>query len=82
MAVHAEINAIIQCKESWRAHKLYTHASPCFECAKVIANTTIHRIIFIEAYSDNRGVELLRKLGKELKQHGDVETNSDRRTSG
>src|SRR5258708_3001642 len=34
MAIHAEINALLQCSRLDLAHALYVSASPCFACAK------------------------------------------------
>jgi dCMP deaminase len=76
MAVHAEINAIIQCRQLERAFTLYTHTLPCFECAKVIANTPIVEIIFVEGYPDDRGQVVLTLLGKEVRQYVNVEARS------
>lgn len=50
MAVHAEINAIIQCSQLFRAHKMYVSCSPCFECAKAIVNTGIKIVVCKETY--------------------------------
>lgn len=61
-AVHAEMNAILQCNSVLeRAHTLYTTASPCFNCCKVICNTSITRVVSLEAYPDTYGLMLLRQ---------------------
>lgn len=54
IAIHAEQNAIIHCDYSSRPHKIYVNGPPCFTCAKLIANTTIKEIYYIEDsnYSD------------------------------
>lgn len=65
-AVHAEINALIQCSELRYAHTMYCSCSPCFSCAKAIANTSIKRIVFLEQYADINGLELLEFLGVQM----------------
>jgi len=50
MAVHAEVNAIIQCHRIDLAHTLYSTCTPCFECAKMIANTPIRRVVALATY--------------------------------
>jgi len=52
MAVHAEVNALIQCSRLDLAHSLYCSCSPCFSCAKAIANTPIKRVVCRELYAD------------------------------
>src|SRR5574339_726801 len=49
-SVHAEANAILQCSRLDLAKKIYTSCSPCFECAKLIANTYIDEVITLEIY--------------------------------
>lgn len=51
-AVHAEVNAILQCADIERARTLYCSATPCFACAKVIANTGITRVVYAEVYHE------------------------------
>jgi dCMP deaminase len=63
LAVHAEINALLQCQDITKAHKMYTSVMPCFACAKVIANTPIKKLICVEPYADTRGQEILNYSG-------------------
>ena len=67
--VHAEANAIIQAaKNGLRidASQLYTTASPCWGCFKLIANAGIRTIYFGEFYRDTRSIEVAAQLGIEL----------------
>lgn len=59
-AVHAEQNALLQCQQLFRAHTLYVTCSPCFTCAKMIVQTNVERIIFIEPYVDTNGWSMLK----------------------
>lgn len=61
MAVHAEVNALLQCKRLDLAHTLYVSCTPCFECAKMICNTPICRVISLEEYTGEGMVVLLRR---------------------
>jgi dCMP deaminase len=59
-AVHAEQNALLQCGSRLaEAHTLYCSCTPCFECAKLICNTNIKRVVVTEHYADTRGKEIL-----------------------
>lgn len=50
-AIHAEQNALLQCKDVWDIHTCYTTNSPCVTCVKLLLNTSCKRIIFIHAYA-------------------------------
>ena len=67
--VHAEANAIIQAaKNGVRIEnaELYTTASPCWSCFKLIANAGIRTIYYGEFYRDTRSVEVAHTLGIDL----------------
>jgi dCMP deaminase len=67
--VHAEANAIIQSAKNGVAIEgasIYTTASPCWPCFKLIANSGVRRIVFGEFYRDERIFEHARMLGIEL----------------
>ena len=67
--IHAEANAIIQAAKHGlmidRA-EIYISASPCFNCFKLIANSGITKIYFMEFYRDERIIEITKKLNIEL----------------
>jgi len=55
--VHAEANAIIQAARNGvniNQSTLYTTASPCWPCFKLIANAGIIKVVFAELYRDER----------------------------
>lgn len=67
--VHAEANAIIQAAKngvSIEGAELYTTASPCWGCFKLIANSGIRRIYYGEFYRDERSKEVAAQIGIEL----------------
>tara|TARA_Y100000310_G_scaffold345353_2_gene464075 strand:+ start:1221 stop:2195 length:975 start_codon:yes stop_codon:yes gene_type:complete len=67
--VHAEANAIIQAaKNGININKatLYTTASPCWDCFKLIVNSGVKRIVFGELYRDPRIYDFARKANIEL----------------
>ena len=67
--IHAEANAIIQAARNGvcvNASTIYTTASPCWTCFKLIANAGIRRICYGEFYRDRRVFEIARKLDIEL----------------
>ncbi len=66
MAIHAEQNALLQCKDLDRADVIYCSTMPCFTCSKLIANTPIKHVFYLEPYPDERGAGLLAYLGRIL----------------
>jgi len=67
--VHAEANAIIQAAKNGvriEGAELYTTASPCWNCFKLIANAGIRTIYYGEFYRDSRSVEVAAQLGIKL----------------
>jgi dCMP deaminase len=57
--VHAEANAIAQAARGGGTTDkatIYTTASPCLDCAKLIVNAGITRVVFGEAYAGRYGV--------------------------
>jgi dCMP deaminase len=64
--LHAEANAITKVAQSNNSSKgatLYTTASPCLECAKLIIQAGIIRVVYGEEYRINDGLELLNRAG-------------------
>jgi dCMP deaminase len=73
--VHAEANAIIQAAKngvSIDGATIYTTASPCWPCFKLIANSGCTRIVFGEFYRDPRIFEYAAKIGLELTGLGEA----------
>jgi dCMP deaminase len=46
---------------------LYVTTSPCLECAKLIIQSGIRRVVYGEAYRIDDGIRLLQRAGIELK---------------
>jgi dCMP deaminase len=49
-AIHAEQNALLQCRDVYSIHTCYVTASPCVTCVKLLMNTGCRRIVFSEEY--------------------------------
>lgn len=52
VAIHAEQNALLQCREVWDIRAAYITTSPCIHCVKLFKNTGCRRIVFSEKYSE------------------------------
>lgn len=67
--IHAEANAILQAAKNGvriEGATIYTTASPCWPCFKLIANAGLVRVVFGEFYRDERIFDYARRIGLEL----------------
>jgi len=46
VAVHAEMNALINCSDPSKIRTCYTTHAPCLQCTKTLLNTDCQRLIF------------------------------------
>lgn len=69
--LHAEANAILKVAKSTHNCEdatLYITLSPCKDCSKLIVQSGINRVVFIDAYKDQSGVAFLRQAGINVEQ--------------
>lgn len=67
--LHAEANAITKLARSGNnsnGSTLYVTASPCIECAKLIIQAGIKRVVYGEKYRLTEGIDLLRRANIEV----------------
>jgi dCMP deaminase len=67
--LHAEANAITKVARSGNSSDgatLYVTSSPCIECAKLIIQAGIRRVVFAESYRLSDGADLLKRAGVEI----------------
>lgn len=72
--LHAEANAITKVARSNNSSDgatLYITASPCIECAKLIIQAGIKRIVYCDIYRLGDGINLLKRAGIECVQLDD-----------
>ena len=68
--LHAEANAITKIARSNNNSEgatLYVTDSPCIECAKLIIQAGIKRVVYSRQYRLDDGLQLLKKAGIEVK---------------
>lgn len=63
-AIHAEQNALLQCRDIYQIHTAYVTASPCVTCCKLLLNTSCERIVFVEEYPHSAAKELWEGAGR------------------
>jgi dCMP deaminase len=67
--LHAEANAITKVAKSHNSSEnatLYVTTSPCMECAKLIIQSGIKRVVYCNRYHKTDGLDLLKRAGIEL----------------
>lgn len=67
--LHAEANAITKVARSNNSSEdatLYVTSSPCIECAKLIIQSGIKRVVYADSYRLSDGIDLLEQVDIEL----------------
>lgn len=78
--LHAEANAITKIARSGNnsdGATLYVTDAPCIECAKLIIQSGIKRVVYARSYRLTDGIDLLTKAGIEVEQMQIDEFQSD-----
>ena len=71
-AVHAEQNALTQCAKygiSCGGATLYVTTQPCATCAKLLVNSGITEVVYLEPYPDELGLKILKAVGIIVRQY-------------
>ena len=69
--LHAEANAITKVAKSGNnsaGATLYITDSPCMECAKLIIQSGIRRVVYRDEYRLTDGIDLLRRAGVDVEK--------------
>ena len=69
--LHAEANAITKVAKPGNSSKgatLYVTAAPCIECAKLIIQAGIARVVYKDEYRLTDGIDLLKRAGIEIEK--------------
>ena len=72
--LHAESNAISKLARSTNSSDgatVYLTCSPCFDCAKLIIQSGIKRVVYSDNYRDSRGLQLLEKANIQVEHIND-----------
>ena len=76
--LHAEANAILKVAgstQSCQGATLYITMSPCKDCSKLIFQSGIHRVVYLERYKDESGRAFLEKAGVQVEHLNLTETS-------
>ena len=70
--LHAESNALTKLAKSTQSSEgatIYVTLSPCFDCAKLMIQSGIKRVVYLDEYRITGGIELLEKAGIIISAH-------------
>jgi len=70
--VHSEINSLVKAKEDTEGCILFVTIAPCYDCAKVLINKGISKVIYGRAYRSVQGIRILREAGVEVLKYDDI----------
>lgn len=73
--LHAEANAITKLARSGNnsdGATIYCTDSPCIECAKLIIQAGIKRVVYFREYRITDGIDLLRRAGISVEHHAEL----------
>ena len=74
--LHAEANAILKVARSTQSCEgatLYITLSPCKECSKLIHQSGIKRVVYLDGYKDDSGLDFLRKAGVKVEHIQEID---------
>ena len=68
-AIHAEQNALLQCRDVYAIDTCYCTTSPCVTCIKLLLNTSCQRIVFKHPYPHGDARIWWERAGRIWSQH-------------
>lgn len=70
--LHAEVNALTQSRDDLAGSVCFVTTQPCKACAKALVNRGASRVVYLEGYRNNDGVDVLRSVGVLVEKYGDL----------
>ena len=67
-AIHAEQNALLQCRDVYDIDTCYVTVSPCVTCTKLLLNTGCQRIVYLDEYPHSAAKDLWVGAGRSWEQ--------------
>lgn len=70
--LHAESNCITKVAQSTQSSlnsTMYITISPCMDCAKLIAQSGVKRVVYKNFYRDKKSLDFLRRCGIIIENH-------------
>lgn len=74
-AIHAEQNALLQCKDVQNIFAVFCTTAPCITCTKLLLNTSAEIIIFRDIYTHSRAEALWVESGRKWLHIEELDTS-------
>ena len=71
-AVHAEQNAVMQCANVKELYYCITTTKPCRHCIKMLLNTSVQKIVYLQDYPHEGITELWQSAGRSIQQMASI----------
>lgn len=59
--LHAEVNCLVKCRVNDPTKILFLTHSPCENCSKLVVNSGVSAVYFLEEYRSKAGLDILKK---------------------
>ena len=59
LATHAEINALMHCKDVHAVHWVFCTKLPCYRCMKALLNSSMEVLVYKEKHADTEAIKAL-----------------------
>lgn len=63
-ALHAEQNALLQCKDVYEIDTIIVTASPCVTCTKLLLNTSCRMVVYLDEYPQPTAKQMWERAGR------------------
>ena len=73
--IHAEANTIAKAAKSTASTEnsiLFVTLSPCFECSKLIIQSGVKEVIYLEEYRNSLALDFLKRAGVKVKKYKEM----------
>lgn len=67
--LHAEINALLKAPGLEPGKVAYVTTAPCVMCAKAMVNARVARVVYLDGYRDQLGLQLLAAAGIDVERY-------------
>lgn len=70
--LHAELNALTKSREDLQGCTCFVTTQPCKMCAKILVNRGVSRVVYLQSYRLEEGIDILRASGVEVVRYSDL----------
>ncbi|MCA1806448.1 MAG: hypothetical protein LC687_01080, partial [Actinobacteria bacterium] len=78
-AIHAEMNALLQCRDTQAIKTAFCTTQPCEICMGMLLNTSCERIVYVEDYAASHGeaIQRWKSRGRQIVKADEIVKHRD-----